>query len=127
MSELDKYFGSAPDVSMPPAQVTHFGRYPDVQDLCDIFLSEMDWNHDAYTVQHVVAGARDFKLAIGNSPAKLLRAIQKMKRDKLTIASPRSCITTARKITPDADSIEGRRRYIEGPHADFFDDGGDDG
>ena len=111
MSELDKFFGPAPDVSMPAPQVTYFGRYPDVQELCDTFLSEMDWNHDAYTIQQVVAGARDFVLAIGNDPKLLLHTVKKMKREKLTIASPRSCITIARNMTPDADSEESRQRY----------------
>ncbi len=104
-SELDAIFGPKPEVEMPPAQPTHFGRYPDVQELCDVFADEMGWNHDAYTIQHVVAGARDFVLAIGNEPKLLLRATQKMKRKKLSISSPRSCITAAREMrSPEVDT-----------------------
>lgn len=114
MNDADVFFGTKEPTEMPPAQPTHFGRYPDVQDLCDTFLTEMDWNHDLYTIQQVVAGARDFVLAIGNKPKLLLRATQKMKKKKLSISSPRSCITAAREMTPDADSQENRQRYLKG-------------
>ena len=123
MSELDNFFGPAPEVQMPTAQVTHFARYPDVEDLCNIFLEEMGWNHDNYTIQQVVAGARDFKLAIGNEPKLLLHTVKKMEKAGLNISSPRSCISMARKATPDADSDERRQRYVTGEYADFFNDG----
>ena len=113
-SELDKFFGPKPDTPMPTAQPTHFARYPAVQSLCDTFLEEMEWNTDPYTKQQIVAGAKDFNLAIGNKPGLLLRALKKMKRKKLTIGSPRSCITIAREMTPDADSDENRQRYLKG-------------
>ena len=112
MSELDKYFGPKPTTEMPPATPTHFARYPDVQSLCDVFLEEMEWGHDLYTVQQVVAGARDFVLAIGNDPKLLLHTIKKMKLEKLNISSPRSCITMARNTTPDTDSEESRQKYV---------------
>lgn len=116
MTELDKHFGPAPPVEMPPAQITHFARYPDVQDLCDAFWNFMGWGTDSYTIQQIVAGARDFKLAIGNKPALLIRALGKMKRKKLSIGSPRSAINTAREMlhSPDADSEEHRQKYLEG-------------
>jgi hypothetical protein len=111
-SELDRFFGTQQKPELPPAQPTHFARYPDVQSLCDVFLEEMDWNNDAYTIQQVVAGARDFKLAIGNDPKLLLHTIKKMKLEKLNISSPRSCITLARNMTPDTDSEESRQKYV---------------
>ncbi len=111
MSELDAIFGPKPDTPMPPAQPTHFGRYPEIQTLCDTFLEEMGWHHDLYTIQQVVAGARDFVLAIGNKPKLLLRATQKMKRKKLSISSPRSCITAAREMrSPEVDT----QKYLKG-------------
>ena len=120
MTELDKHFGPKPDTPMPPAQPSHFGRYPAVQTLCDTFLEEMEWNTDAYTKQQIVAGAKDFNLAIGNNPDLLLRALKKMKRNKMSIGSPRSCITFARELlhTPDPDSEEGRKKY----ETDFWED-----
>ncbi len=66
------------------------------------------------TKQQIIAGAKDFNLAIGNKPALLLRVLKKMKRKKLTIGSPRSCITIAREMTPDADSDEHRQKYLKG-------------
>jgi hypothetical protein len=72
----------------------------------------MGWGHDYYTVQQIVAGAKDFKLAIGNDPKLLLHTIKKMKLEKLNISSPRSCITLARNMTPDADSPESRQKYV---------------
>ena len=119
-SELDKFFGPAAEVEMPPIKCSHFGRFPDVQELCDTFLEEMEWNTDNYTKQQIVAGARDFNLAIGNNPGLLLRTIQQMKRDKLSIASPRSCITIAREKmhVPDPDSQDGRRKYLRGVEDD---------
>ena len=118
MSELDSFFGPKPTTEMPPAKPSHFGRYPDVQQLCDVFLEEMSWNHDLHTIQQVVAGARDFVLAIGNEPKLLLHTIKKMKREKLNISSPRSCITLARNMTPDPDSDEARQKYV----TDFWED-----
>jgi hypothetical protein len=112
VNDADVFFGTKEPTEMPPAQPTHFARYPDVQTLCDVFLEEMDWNNDAYTVQHVVSGARDFVLAIGNDPKLLLHTIKKMKLEKLNISSPRSCITLARNITPDADSEASRQKYV---------------
>ena len=117
-SEADLILGPKKRVEMPAAQQTHFGRYPDVQSLCDTFLEEMDWGHDLYTIQQVVAGARDFVLAIGNEPKLLLHTIKKMKREKLNISSPRSCITLARNMTPDPDSDEARQKYV----TDFWED-----
>lgn len=116
MNDADIFFGLKPTTEMPPAQPTHFARYPDVQDLCDVFLEEMDWNHDLYTIQQVVAGARDFVLAIGNEPKLLLRATQKMKRKKLSISSPRSCITAAREMrSPEEDT----QKYLKGVDDDM--------
>ncbi len=103
MSELDKHFGTAPLVEMPTAQVTHFARYPDVQDLCDVFLEEMGWEWDNYTIRSIAAGARDYKQAIDGDTKRLLKTIQKMKKAGLSIASPRSCITIARKQKPEED------------------------
>ena len=112
-SELDKHFGPAPPVEMPTAQVTHFGRYPAVQSLCDTFHREMGWGTDLYTIGQIAAGARDYALAIGHDTALLLRTIKKMKREKMSIGSPRSCITFAREMlhSPDADSAEHRQKY----------------
>lgn len=111
MNDADLFFGEKKHVEMPTAQITHFARYPDVQNLCDVFLDEMDWNHDLYTIQQVVAGARDFVLAIGNEPKLLLRATKKMKKKKLSISSPRSCITAAREMrSPEVDT----QKYLKG-------------
>ena len=118
MNEADLILGPKKHVEMPPAKPSHFGRYPEIQALCDVFITEMGWGHDAYTIQQVVAGARDFVLAIGNDPKLLLHTIKKMKREKLNISSPRSCITLARNTTPDADSPEARQKYV----TDFWED-----
>jgi len=126
MSELDNFLGPHEKPSMPSAKRTHFGRYPDCQELCDVFISEMEWSADPYTIRQVAAGARDFKLAVGNKPDLLLKAIKRMRNKGLDIASPRSCITMARKIVPDPDSEEGRRRYVTGKYADFWGNGEDD-
>ena len=83
MNDADVFFGTKEPVEMPTAQPSHFGRYPDVQELCDVFWNFMGWGTDSYTIQQIVAGARDFKLAIGNKPALLIRALGKMKRKKL--------------------------------------------
>ena len=114
MNEADLILGPKKHVEMPAAQITHFGRYPAVQDLCDTFWEFMEWNTDAYTIQQIVAGAKDFNLAIGNKPDLLLRALKKMKKNKMSIGSPRSCITFAREMTPDADSDEHRQKYLKG-------------
>lgn len=111
MSELDKLFGPKPTVEMPAAKPTHFGRYPDVSVLCDTFIEEMGWQADAYTIRSIAAGARDYKQAIDGDPKRLLKAIKKMKIAGLSIASPRSCITTARRSKADSDSVAGRRKY----------------
>ena len=103
MSELDKFFEPREKPAMPPAKQSHFGRYPDVSALCDIFIEEMEWYPDAYTVKQIAAGARDFKRAIGNKPDTLLRATRRMKQKKLSISSPRSCITEARS-KPEEDT-----------------------
>lgn len=111
MSELDAYFGPRKEVKMPPAKVSHFGRYPEVQGICDTFLTAMGWGHDAYTIGQVAAGARDYALAIGHDESLLLRAIKKMKREKLTIGSPRSCISVAREMrSPEEDT----QKYLKG-------------
>ena len=112
-SELDTIFGPKPETPMPPAQPTHFARYPAVQSLCDAFHKEMGWGTDLYTIGQIAAGARDYALAIGHDTSLLLRAIKKMKREKLTIGSPRSCINIARTLlhSPDPDSEAGRQKY----------------
>ena len=122
MSELDDFFGPQEKVEMPPATQSHFGRHPSIQSLCDTFLSEMEWNTDPYTIQQIAAGARDYALAIGHDTALLLRVIKKMKREKMSIGSPRSCITFARELmhSPDSDSEEGRQKYVTGKYADFW-------
>lgn len=116
MNDADIFFGPKPTTEMPTAQITHFARYPAVQSLCDTFLEEMEWNTDPYTKQQIIAGAKDFNLAIGNKPKLLLCVLQQMKRKKLTIGSPRSCITIARELlhSPDADSDEHRQKYLKG-------------
>jgi len=103
MSELDKFFEPREKPAMPPAKQSHFGRYPDCQELCDTFAEEMGWQLDNYTVRSIAAGARDFKRAIGNNPDALLRATKRMKQKKLSISSPRSCITEARS-KPEEDT-----------------------
>ena len=103
MSELDDVFGPKPAVTMPSARETHFGRYPDVEELCNVFIEELGWQADAYTIRTIAAGARDYKQAIDGDPKRLLKAIQKMVKAGLSIASPRSCITTARR-TPVEDT-----------------------
>ena len=118
MSELDKHFGPKEPVSMPTAKRTLFGRYPDVSVLCDTFIEEMGWQADAYTIRSVAAGARDYKQAISGDPKRLLKAIKKMKIAGLSIASPRSCITTARRTKDSSDSEAGRRKY----ETDFWED-----
>ena len=97
MSELDNHFGHKPKPAMPSARRSLFGRYPDVQDLCDTFADEMGWKLDGYTIRTIAAGARDYKQAISGDTKRLLKAMQKMKKANLSIASPRSCITTARR------------------------------
>ena len=111
MNDADRILGPKKHAEMPTTQRTHFARYPDVQVLCDTFLEEMDFGTDLYTIRQIAAGARDFKQAIGNKPDVLLHTIKKMRKAGLTIASPRSCISTARKMTPDGDSEEARQRY----------------
>ena len=111
MNDADLILGRKKKVDMPSAKRSHFARYPDVQVLCDTFIEEMEWNADNYTIRQIAAGARDFKSAVGNDPKLLLKTIQRMKRDKLTIASPRSCITIARRTEPDPDSEASRQRY----------------
>ena len=124
-SDADLILGPKKHVEMPPAQITHFGRYPAVQDLCDTFWEFMGWGTDAYTIQQIVAGAKDFNLAIGNNPDLLLRVLKKMKKNKMSIGSPRSCITFAREMlhSLDPDSDKARQRYVNG---DFWGDGEDD-
>ena len=109
MNDADKHFGPKPAVPMPPAKQSHFGRYPDVQELCDVFMEEMGWKADPYTIRTVAAGARDYKQAIDGDPKRLVRAMQKMKKAGLSIASPRSCITTARR-TKEEDTD----KYLRG-------------
>ena len=103
MNAADKILGPKKQVAMPPAKQSHFGRYPDCQELCDTFAEEMGWQLDNYTVRSIAAGARDFKRAIGNNPDALLRATKRMKQKKLSISSPRSCITEARS-KPEEDT-----------------------
>jgi len=103
MNDADLILGPKKHVEMPGLKRSHFGRYPDVQELCDTFIEEMEFNTDSYTIRQVAAGARDFRRAIGNKPDTLLRALKRMKQKKLTIASPRSCITEARS-TPEEDT-----------------------
>ena len=111
MNDADLILGPKKRTDMPPTKRSHFARYPDVQELCDTFIEEMGWNHDAYTIRQIAAGARDYKQAVDNDPKRLLKAIQRMKRVKLLIASPRSCITIARRTEPDPDSAKARQRY----------------
>ena len=115
-SEADLILGPKKRVEMPAAQITHFAQYPAVQSLCDAFLSEMGWGHDAYTIGQVAAGAVDYALAVNHDPALLVRAARKMRRDSMSIGSPRSCITYGREMlhSPDADSQENRDRYLKG-------------
>ena len=124
-SEANLILGPKKHVEMPTAKITHFGRYPAVEELCNVFLDFMEWNTDAYTKQQIVAGAKDFNLAIGNKPDLLLRALKKMKKNKMSIGSPRSCITFAREMlhSPDPDSDKARQRYVT---SDFWGDGEDD-
>ncbi len=110
MNDADKHFGPKQPAAMPPAQQTLFGRYPDVQDLCDTFADEMGWKLDGYTIRQIAAGARDYRQAIDGDPKRLLHAIQKMKKAELSIASPRSCITTARRTKDDVDT----QKYLKG-------------
>lgn len=116
MNDADLILGPKKHVEMPPAQPTHFGRYPAVQSICDVFHKEMGWGTDLYTIGQIAAGARDYALAIGHDTSLLLRTIKKMKREKLSIGSPRSCISIARELwhSPDADSQENRQRYLRG-------------
>ena len=107
--EFVEQFGPKPDVAMPSARRSRFGRYPDVQDLCDTFADEMGWKLDGYTIRTIAAGARDYRQAISGDTKRLLKAMQKMKKANLSIASPRSCITTARR-TKDADT----QKYLKG-------------
>ena len=109
MNDADLILGPKKRVEMPTAKPTHFARYPDVQELCDVFLEEMGWQADAYTIRTIAAGARDYKQAIDGDAKRLLKAIQKMKKAGLSIASPRSCITTARR-TP----VEDTQKYLKG-------------
>ena len=117
MNDADRILGPKPAVTMPTARKTHFGRYPDVQDLCDTLFDEMAWELDEYggldnyTTKKIAAGARDYRQAIGGDTKRLLKAIKKMKIAGLSIASPRSCITTARRSKADSDSVAGRRKY----------------
>ena len=104
MNAADDHFGPKPAVAMPPAKQSHFGRYPDCQELCDTFAEEMGWKLDNYTIRTIAAGARDYKQAISGDAKRLLKAIKKMKKAGLSIASPRSCITTARRTKEEDTS-----------------------
>lgn len=108
-SEADLILGQKKHVPMPTARKSHFARYPAVQELCDTFADEMGWKMDGYTIRIIAAGARDYKQAIDGDPKRLLKTIQKMKKAGLSIASPRSCITTARR-TP----VEDTQKYLRG-------------
>lgn len=120
MSELDKFFGPKPHTPMPPVTRTHFGRYPDRQEVCDAFIEEMDWDIDPWTIKQVAAGARDFVAVHGNKPRLIRKAIKYLKQNAPevygNIASPRSLITTARNVGKllDPDDVEDRRRYLKG-------------
>ena len=61
MNAADRILGPKPAVAMPPAKQSHFGRYPDCQELCDTFAEEMGWKLDNYTIRTIAAGARDYK------------------------------------------------------------------
>ena len=104
MNDADRILGPKPAVAMPSAKQSHFGRYPDCQELCDTFAEEMGWKLDNYTIRTIAAGARDYKQAISGDAKRLLKAIKKMKKAGLSIASPRSCITTARRTKEEDTS-----------------------
>ena len=109
MTDADRILGPKKPASMPPAKRSHFARYPDVQELCNTFIEEMGWQADLYTIRTIAAGARDYKQAISGDTKRLLKAMQKMKKANLSIASPRSCITTARRTKEEDTS-----KYLRG-------------
>lgn len=125
MSELDKHFGPAPDVAMPTAQPTAFGRYPArIRAVADAFMEEMGWHCDPTTKRSVAAGAKRFVDVHGDNPGLLVRGIKKLRNTAPhiydNIASPGSLITPCRRMGADPDSVEARQRYVTGEFADFF-------
>ena len=48
MNDADLILGKKKHVEMPNARKSHFARYPDVQELCDTFFDEVEWEVDEY-------------------------------------------------------------------------------
>ena len=120
MSELDDLFGPKPKVEMPEAKPSYFAEYPAFQEVCEVFMEEMGWEHDPWTVKVVIAGGRDFYDAHGNDSRLVRRTIKWIRINEPhiydKIASPRSLITHARSLgrKPDPDSEAGRQKYLKG-------------
>lgn len=99
---------------------THFGHYPDCQDVADAFLDYMGWMPDPFTIKQVAAGARDFVAVFGNNYGLLVKTLRHIERNEpevwARVASPRSCITHARRMGKKEAMTdeERRRRYLNG-------------
>lgn len=120
MSELDKWFPR--DQDEPKATLDDLRRSTDfpraapyLRELCDTFARETGWKLDERTRRSIAAGALDFYNAIGERPDLLKKALDTMKRQRLTFSSPRSCITIARNIEADEP-----KSYTDGEYADFI-------
>jgi len=116
-SEIDRFFGPKPEVEMPKAQPTHFGRYPArIRAVCDAFLDEMGWNADPTTIRIVAAGAKKFVDVHSDNPELVVRTIRNLRHKARhiydNIASPGSLITPARKLGKRKE--EDRDRYLKG-------------
>lgn len=127
MTVLDEWFPRDPDRHIVTLEdlrkmgKTQFPRAaPDIRNLCDTFVIEAGWDVDPYTRKVVTAGARDWHTVHGGDCALLRNAMATMKRKGLTYSSPRSCITIAKELIGDPNSEANRRRYAEGPYADFI-------
>lgn len=115
MTDFDDLFPK-PDVSMPTARKTLFGRYPArIRSVADAFMETMGWNADPTTIRIVAAGAKRFVDVHGENPELVVRTINRLERTAKhiydNIASPGSLITAARKSKVDSDSEAGRRKF----------------
>ena len=117
MTELDRFFGPKPEVEMPKAQITHFGRYPArIRGVCDAFLDEMGWNADPTTIRDVAAGAKRFVDVHGDNPGLVRKTIRYIRHREphiyKKIGDPGSLYKIARRFTNKPE--EDRDRYLKG-------------
>lgn len=117
MSELSRFFGEREQATMPTTKRTNWPKTEEyLRPVLDTFQDMAGFEPKGFVRQQWIAGARDWVSVFGEDTNLLRLAVEEMRQRKLTVITPRSCISVASELKrnqPDPDRFRKLAKWLD--------------